>query len=90
MNFKMIDEIFKKLQKIDREHAMSLKEISEMFKEEEKKMAGFLQRLRKQGMIGFEKREVKIKATINYISGDKKAERIHSANPFFYWGLIEV
>jgi hypothetical protein len=86
----MIDEIFKILQKIDREHAITIKEFSEMFNEEEKKMAGFLQRLRKQGIIGFEKRAIEIRATINYISGDKKAERMHRASPFFYWGKIEA
>jgi predicted transcriptional regulator len=85
----MIDEIMNILAEIDPENAITIREIAEQLKEEEKKIAGVLLRLRKKGMIGFEKRAVEMIAQINYTLENKTAERIHRASPFHYWGCFQ-
>lgn len=85
----MIDEILKLLSKIDQDNAITIKEIAEFMNEAEKKLAGVLLRLRKKGLIGFEKRDVEMIAQINYTLENKTAERTHRASPFHYWGCFQ-
>ena len=84
----MIEEISEVLKKVDQEHAITIKEIAEALDEKEKKIAGVLQRMRKVGIVGFEKKEVTMIARINYTNKDLVAERTHKATPFFYWGRL--
>lgn len=81
----MFDKIQKILEDIDKEHALTIKEISKMFNKEEKKIADILKKMRIWGVIAFEKREVEMVAKINYSNKEKTAQRTHRATPFHYW-----
>lgn len=83
----MISEILKFLEEFDEENAVTIREISDWIKEEEKKVAGILLRLRKQGLVAFEKRKVDMLLKINYLNDNKTAERTHKAETFHYWGI---
>lgn len=82
---KMFEEIQKILDGIDKEHALTIKEISEMIDKEERRIADILKKMRIRGLIAFEKREVEMIAEINYSNKEKKAQRIHRTTPFHYW-----
>lgn len=88
-SIKMIAEILKVLEEVDQDNAITIREIAEVLDEAEKKIAGVLLRLRKKGWVGFEKRAVEMIAEINYTLENKKAERIHRANPYHYWGCVQ-
>ena len=83
----MINEILHFLEEFDKKNAITIKEISEEIHEEEKKVAGILQRLRKQGVVAFEKRKVDMILKIKYLNNDKTAERDHKAEVFHYWRI---
>lgn len=83
----MFEEIQEILDEIDRQNALTIKEISEMLDKEEKRIASVLKKMRVWGVVAFEKREVEMIAEINYSDGEKTAQRTHRAKPYHYWGL---